>query len=704
MSMKKRKCSTVLPPIQKQDQIKRCILVPSTAQVVQFNSPSAIQHASVMNNNEASNSAQSDFQSQFPVIKPRESKTHPVSDTMKYGGSKQQPLQINGMLHHRKQSEVKGSEKHNSSLPSKLTSNSAHPQIATTIKSSNIESLPQLSNKHGGNLVTNSNRDTDQTKLHRQNTKLSESAECNVGRTSKTDQSGRRVPLSPGEAIKNYSDKLTAFEQSEVLDYTEVWFLGGEAKKIEGVLGAAQNNGYDDENGSYHKILHDHLAFRYEILEVIGKGSFGQVVRAIDHKTGNLVAVKIIRNKKRFHHQALVEVKILDALRRKDKDNSHNVIHMGEYFYFRNHLCITFELLGMNLYELIKKNNFQGFSIALIRRFAYALLQCLRMLHRERIIHCDLKPENILLRQKGQSSIKVIDFGSSCYEHQRVYTYIQSRFYRSPEVILGLPYGMPIDMWSFGCILAELYTGYPLFPGENEVEQLACIMEVLGMPPSHILEEAQRRRLFFDSRGNPRSITNSKGMKRRPNSKDLSHAIKTTDALFLNFIRKCIEWDPSVRMTPEQALQHEWILEIKQKTKDAKMTTGRKHRHHHQSTDNSKKISDREGTIILKKDGSAVRRENTIHVIKKKSNFVTQLEKQTNDASEKPVNKVKPLMPGKDQNRLPDTIKPLTINNFVTEKEKADHKTKATGTVVTEKVADTDVNDNKKAFQLPPLV
>lgn len=78
-----------------------------------------------------------------------------------------------------------------------------------------------------------------------------------------------------------------------------------------------------------------------------------------------------------------------------------------------------------------------------------------------------------------------------------VYTYIQSRFYRSPEVILGLPYSMPIDMWSFGCILAELYTGYPLFPGENEVEQLACIMEVLGLPSGNVLDQATRRRLFF---------------------------------------------------------------------------------------------------------------------------------------------------------------------------------------------------------------
>ncbi|GAA6233839.1 dual specificity tyrosine-phosphorylation-regulated kinase 4 isoform X2 [Lates japonicus] len=183
------------------------------------------------------------------------------------------------------------------------------------------------------------------------------------------------------------------------------------------------------------------------------------------------------------------------------------------------------------------------------------------MLHREKIIHCDLKPENILLSQRGPGNIKVVDFGSSCYEQQRVYTYIQSRFYRSPEVILGHPYSMAIDMWSLGCILAELYTGYPLFPGESEVEQIACIMEVLGMPPNDFVQSASRRRLFFDSKGNPRNTTNSKGKKRRPNSKELSDTLKTNDALFLDFIKCCLTWDPTKRMTPDEGLQHEWILE-----------------------------------------------------------------------------------------------------------------------------------------------
>ncbi|CAE1301254.1 DYRK2_3_4 [Acanthosepion pharaonis] len=331
---------------------------------------------------------------------------------------------------------------------------------------------------------------------------------CNIHVNGKCpqDQYGNHLPLTPSDALNLYKDRLSTYEHSEILEYQEVWYLGLDAKKLDAFPGKSSNNGYDDENGSYLKILGDHLAYRYEIIEVLGKGSFGQVVKAFDHRTNEEIAIKIIRNKKRFHQQAHVEVKILEALLKRDKDNRHNLIHIGEHFIFRNHLCITFELMGMNLYQLIKRNNFQGFSAGLIRKFAMALLQCLKLLYKEKIIHCDLKPENILLRQRGQNSIKVIDFGSSCYENQRgsdssddnsVYTYIQSRFYRSPEVILGVPYTTQIDMWSLGCILAELYTGYPLFPGENEVEQLACIMEIFGLPPENLLNKATRKRLFF---------------------------------------------------------------------------------------------------------------------------------------------------------------------------------------------------------------
>lgn len=381
--------------------------------------------------------------------------------------------------------------------------------------------------------------------------------------------------VSPQQVMVLYMHKLTPYERTEILAYPQIYFIGANAKKRPGIFGP-NNCDYDNEQGAYIHIPHDHVAYRYEMLKVIGKGSFGQVIKAYDHKTHEHVALKMVRNEKRFHRQAQEEIRILHHLRRQDKYNTMNIIHMYDYFTFRNHMCITFELLNINLYELIKKNGFKGFSLQLMRKFAHSLLQCLDVLYKNEIIHCDMKPENVLLKQQGRSGIKVIDFGSSCYESQRVYTYIQSRFYRAPEVILGSKYGRPIDMWSLGCILAELLSGRALFPGENEADQLSCILEVLGMPPKHLLANSKRAKMFFNSEGYPRycTIRNMSdgtvvlvgGQSRRgkprgpPGSKSLSKALDgCNDPLFLNFIRGCLEWDPEKRLTPAEALKHPWL-------------------------------------------------------------------------------------------------------------------------------------------------
>jgi dual specificity tyrosine-phosphorylation-regulated kinase 2/3/4 len=249
------------------------------------------------------------------------------------------------------------------------------------------------------------------------------------------------------------------------------------------------------------------------------------------------------------------------------------VVKFTQSFYFRGHLCIATELLGMNLYEFIKAHDFKGFSLKLIRQFTKQLLSTLTLLYSKKVIHCDLKPENILLSHPLRSEIKVIDFGSSCFEHEKVYTYIQSRFYRSPEVILGMSYGMPIDMWSLGCILAELYTGYPIFPGENEQEQLACIMEVFGPPEKHLIDKSTRKKLFFDSLGKPRLTVSSKGRRRRPSSKDLKQALKCDDEAFLDFIARCLRWDPARRITPKDALNHEFITRVKPSSRSRSVAT-----------------------------------------------------------------------------------------------------------------------------------
>lgn len=418
--------------------------------------------------------------------------------------------------------------------------------------------------------------------------------------TSSMGKSGTDVPntsskakttmvVSPEQVMKQFMSKLTPYEHHEIFSYPQIYFIGVNAKKRQGVIGGSNNCGYDDDQGSYIHVPHDHIAYRYEVIKIIGKGSFGQVVKAYDHRTHQHVALKMVRNEKRFHRQAQEEIRILEHLRRQDKDNTVNIIHMFDHFTFRNHTCITFELLSINLYELIKKNKFQGFSLQLVRKFAHSLLQCLDVLARNKIIHCDLKPENVLLKQQGRSGIKVIDFGSSCYEHQRVYTYIQSRFYRAPEVILGSKYGMPIDMWSLGCILAELLTGYPLLPGEDEFDQLACIIELLGMPPPKLLEQSKRAKNFINSKGYPRYCTMNTlpdgtvvltgGLSRRgkvrgrPASKEWTTALKgCDDPMFIDFLKKCLEWDPALRIQPSTALRHPWLRRRLPRTPGEKST------------------------------------------------------------------------------------------------------------------------------------
>lgn len=169
-----------------------------------------------------------------------------------------------------------------------------------------------------------------------------------------------------------------------------------------------------------------------------------------------------------------------------------------------------FECLSSNLYELIKQNQFKGLSLQLVRVFTQQLLDCLAVLKDARLIHCDLKPENILLKSSvlkralitdhrlQSPQIKVIDFGSACHELQTVYTYIQSRFYRSPEVLLGLPYSASIDMWSLGCIVVELFLGLPIFPGTSEYNQVSRIVDMLGLPPQHQLEMGKQTNDFFN--------------------------------------------------------------------------------------------------------------------------------------------------------------------------------------------------------------
>lgn len=370
-----------------------------------------------------------------------------------------------------------------------------------------------------------------------------------------------KYPLTSAQAVDNFKDVLSQMEIFEIQEYPLVYFVGTATKKTQTDMNVC-NFGYDNDKGDYMINIGDHLEYRYEICSLLGKGSFGQVCKCYDHKDKDHVAIKIIKNKKRFHKQGLIEVQLLKHMKENDPLDTYNIVRIKESFIFRGHLCLVFELLSLNLYEFIKVNGFQKIKLSLVARFAVQILLGLQYSFSLNIIHCDLKPENILLKNPNKSGIKIIDFGSGCYENERLYTYIQSRFYRAPEIMLGIPYSCSIDMWSFACIIVEIHIGYPLFPGENEQEQFFRIMEVLGLPPAEMLQMSTRKKVFFDSQGKPRIVPNSRGKMRYPGTRPLHDFIGGEDELFLDFVKGILVWDQRKRPNPTEALNHPWLVKM----------------------------------------------------------------------------------------------------------------------------------------------
>ncbi|CAG8500930.1 6388_t:CDS:2 [Diversispora eburnea] len=357
-----------------------------------------------------------------------------------------------------------------------------------------------------------------------------------------------------------------------------------------------KNDGYDNEDSDYILYVNDILGSeegqKYLILDILGQGTFGQVVKCLNLKTKKTVAVKIVKNKPAYFNQSMMEVTILELLNQTwDNQDQHHILRLLDTFIHRRHLCLVFELLSVNLYELIKQNQFRGLSTNLVRVFTAQLLDSLTVLNEARIIHCDLKPENVLLKNLESPTIKVIDFGSACHERQTVYTYIQSRFYRSPEVLLG--YSSSIDMWSLGCIAVELFLGLPLFPGSSEYNQISRIVEILGVPPLYMIEVGKTAHEYFDRYINdhgqkkyrlksmeqymrenncveqpskryfsastlPEIIKSYPIMRKGVTQKDIDKEMQNRLA-FIDFVQGLLNLNPIERWSPQQAKLHPFI-------------------------------------------------------------------------------------------------------------------------------------------------
>ena len=372
--------------------------------------------------------------------------------------------------------------------------------------------------------------------------------------------------MTPQAAISEHGNKMTQYEMQEILSYREVYTVGENClNKIRPSAHRGNNNyGFDNDKNDYAMIDGDHVAYRWLLLKSLGKGAFGQVYKAQDMKTGETVALKAAKNDTKYRDQANVEIGLLKRLNELDPEQKHNIVRMKDSCEFRSHVFIAFELEGMNLYDLLKSANFKPMPLAMIKSIAHQMLQTLRLTARERIAHCDIKPENIVIKRgSSKVQIRVIDFGLSCYEDKRIYTYIQSRIYRAPEIMLGIPYTSQIDMWSLGCMLAELATGTPLCAGESEGEQLAMIMDLFGPPDRDVLSRGKRRNLFFDAYGQPKQYRNRRGQTHGVGTRSLSQAIyrklpqqDDVDGLFLDLLRGLMTYDHTKRLTPDRALRH----------------------------------------------------------------------------------------------------------------------------------------------------
>ncbi|KAL9635889.1 MAG: hypothetical protein Q9164_003181 [Protoblastenia rupestris] len=337
---------------------------------------------------------------------------------------------------------------------------------------------------------------------------------------------------------------------------------------------------WDDSEGYYKVILGELLDGRYHVQSNLGKGMFSGVVRATDQKTKRVVAIKLIRNNETMKKAGLKEIDILLKLTNADPEDKKHIIRLERFFEHKGHLCMVFENLSINLREVLKKfGRDVGINLKAVRAYAQQMFLGLTLLRKCNVLHADLKPDNVLVNE-SRNVLKICDLGSASDASENEITqYLVSRFYRAPEIILGMPYDFAIDMWSIGCTLFELYTGKILFTGRSNNQMLRAIMECRGKISHKILRKAQFLGYHFDNLLNFRSVEKDrmtgKDTVRVMNFTKPTRDLKTRlmvnvrgmdDAevkelnLFVDLLDRCLNLNPEKRCTPTEALRHPFIM------------------------------------------------------------------------------------------------------------------------------------------------
>lgn len=267
---------------------------------------------------------------------------------------------------------------------------------------------------------------------------------------------------------------------------------------------AQLRDNWDDADGYYNIKVGDEInSNQYTIKALLGQGVFANVVKAQDTKSNREVAIKIIRNNDLMYKTGLKEMVVLKEIINADPDNKYHCVQFLSHFMHKGHLCLVLEPLHMDLRSILKKyGRNHGINIKALMSYSRQLLLALRLLKKISIIHADIKPDNILVNEK-KNVLKLCDFGSAAKITDNEPTpYLVSRFYRAPEIILGIPFKHSVDVWSTACTIFEMATGKILFTGNSNNKMLKYFMDLKGKIPSRILRKGKFKDQHFNYNNN----------------------------------------------------------------------------------------------------------------------------------------------------------------------------------------------------------
>lgn len=260
---------------------------------------------------------------------------------------------------------------------------------------------------------------------------------------------------------------------------------------------------WDDAEGYYNIKVGDEInKDGYVIKNTLGRGVFANVVRAVNKSDNTEVAIKIIRNNELMYKTGLKEVSILKQIAEADPENKYHCIRFITHFMHKSHLCMVLESQCMDLRCILKRYGKHGLNMKALASYSRQLLIALRFLKKVGIVHGDVKPDNILVNEK-KNVLKLCDFGSAANADESEATpYMVSRFYRAPEIILGIPYKHSIDVWSAACTIFEIATGKIMFAGSSNNKMLKCFMDMKGKFPTRMIRKGRFKDQHFNFNNN----------------------------------------------------------------------------------------------------------------------------------------------------------------------------------------------------------